>query len=258
MSARSRIRVACGACYAFGTAADLESRLLMAGQGLFDVSENNIKECNYQDASCWRRQPVHDHVLLTRDGAVLESCDPYVASDVACTSGCDATFHGAGLDPDFRQHGARPGCSEAVPHGPRAGAHHGLCRRDNTEPTFSSQFNNYDGTGALYYTGNHTPNHSVFLVGWDDSLVHAGGTGAWIVKNSWGTSWGGTCGYGASGGYFYIAYGSASIGMYSSVIREYMVTDDSFSVLSHDEGGYNTACQLGSSTLVGMSSLTAR
>jgi len=76
------------------------------------------------------------------------------------------------------------------------------------------------------------------LIGWDDDIAHAGGSGAWIVKNSWGTNWGGTCGTGSVNGYFYIAYESAAIGMYSSYVRSYMTNDDRSSLLSHDEGGY--------------------
>ena len=77
----------------------------------------------------------------------------------------------------------------------------------------------------------------MLLVGWDDNLAHAGGNGAWIVKNSWGTSWGGTCGYGAERGYFTIAYDSAGIGSNAAVVRDWRPAESAGTLLYHDEGG---------------------
>lgn len=45
-------------------------------------------------------------------------------------------------------------------------------------------------------------NHDVVIVGWDDSK---GNGGAWLMRNSWGTSW-------ADGGYAWVQYGADSIG----------------------------------------------
>lgn len=63
-------------------------------------------------------------------------------------------------------------------------------------------------TGAYYYAGGlDSLNHGVTLVGWDDNYSKTNfklnyrplNDGAWIIKNSWGTSWG-------NNGYVYISY----------------------------------------------------
>ena len=96
-----------------------------------------------------------------------------------------------------------------------------------------AEFNNYDTDTCLTYAGNEGPNHSVLIVGWNDTLC--GGTeGAWIVKNSWGASWG-------DAGYFYIKYGHANIGSWSSVITEYQFHDDRERICSIDEFGFTLA-----------------
>lgn len=67
----------------------------------------------------------------------------------------------------------------------------------------------YDETtnAAYTYYDHSLSNHSVTIVGWDDSFTadnFQGNTGAWLAKNSWGTSFGDT-------GYFYIAYADTTL-----------------------------------------------
>ena len=56
-------------------------------------------------------------------------------------------------------------------------------------------------TFAQYCSNDISCDHSVSLVGWDDSIWIPGAPnpGAWIAKNSWGSEWG-------NDGYFYVSY----------------------------------------------------
>ncbi|MDE5630146.1 MAG: hypothetical protein K2I70_00950, partial [Bacilli bacterium] len=61
-----------------------------------------------------------------------------------------------------------------------------------------------------YYNGGNSTNHAVVVVGWDDSIATSNfynspsTKGAWIVKNSWSTSYG-------ENGYFYVSYGDRRV-----------------------------------------------
>ena len=240
----------CGACYAFATAADFESKLLIAGEGTYNLSENNIKECNINGTSCGGGNYEMIANFLSKYGTVLESCDPYVAADVACNSSC--TYQQTLLDWRIISADNIPADVDLKDHIFNVGpVYTAVYAGDANDNAFMTEFNDYDGSYTLYYTGDWTINHAVVIIGWDDDLVHAGGTGAWICKNSWGTSWGDTCGYGAERGYFTIAYGSASIGKYSSYAYDYQDYNATGSLLNYDEygwtaqGGYDNAAGWG-------------
>jgi C1A family cysteine protease len=74
----------------------------------------------------------------------------------------------------------------------------------------------YNATNKAYYINSTTSsNHEVAVVGWNDNYPAANfnsappGNGAFIVKNSWGTSWG-------EAGYFYVSYYDTSFGWITS------------------------------------------
>ena len=103
----------------------------------------------------------------------------------------------------------------------------------------SVYFNNaYVNGKYYYYNGSELSNHAVAIVGWDDNVEvtsfnnRATRKGAWIVKNSYGTSVG-------DGGYYYISYDDVNIctdaaGFYNASLD---MSDEAY---YYDDLGVNT------------------
>ena len=252
---------ACGSWYAFASIGNFESKILIDGAATLpdpNFSENNAKECNWREMNnyvdslgyAWGGCSGGNYDMLaslfSQKGVVLDSCDLYVPND---SDDCNTTcaYQKTLLDWRIISRGVVPDTDVLKNYIYTYG------------PVYTSLyasfpgFNTYDGTGTLYYDGPGDPDHAVLIVGWDDSLTHAGGTGGWIVKNSWGKNWGGPCGYGTEGGYFTIAYGSASIGMYSSFMYDWQDYDASGGIMYYDDdGGWSGAWGCGTTTAWGL------
>jgi len=107
-------------------------------------------------------------------------------------------------------------------------------------------FNTYSWDSALvvpYLPTSSATDHAILIVGWDDTKPHhpsIPGTGAWLVKNSWGTAWGNP----GELGYFWIAYGSARIGANCSYYPQtgYKTYDSGETLMYYDEFGCFDAC----------------
>lgn len=146
----------------------------------------------------WSRQAGPGYLntafqMLKDHGTTSEAAYPY--NHVPATVRSIATPYKVSSWGEVAGSGARPTVAALkqalMAHGPVAV---GL----QTSPSFDA----HRGNGVFkdnVVTKAGELNHFVLLVGWDDA------SGAWLIKNSWGTGWG-------TNGYAWIAYGSNDIG----------------------------------------------
>lgn len=204
-----------GTCWAFANVAALESRLLSPQPGdsdaprAWDFSEDNvITRDGYGPFPggryYWGGFDSMAIAYFARwAGPVLESADPYgtrrpPARNVAQKHVQDAVIlpgRTSATDNDLLKQIVMENGAVSV------GMWMSLSSEYTSEDT--------DGGKYYYYPASHYENHGVCIVGWDDSVPASAfsdaglstppGPGAWIVRNSWGDTFG-------DGGYMYVSY----------------------------------------------------
>ncbi len=177
----------CGSCWAFSTTGVIESSWFLAGHNLTSVSEQEIVSCDPNDQGCNGGDPRSAMSwLINSEGGwiTFEKDYPY-------TSGG----------------GDSGSCELPKPKAVQIFGFYDVVRNETVMAEYlstmgplsicvdASSWQDYNG-GILNDCGDNV-DHCVLLVGYN--LVHS--TPYWIVKNSWGASWG-------YDGYLYVQYGS--------------------------------------------------
>ncbi|MDO9256194.1 MAG: C1 family peptidase [Bacteroidales bacterium] len=207
-----------GACWAFATMASVESRWLVLGLGAWDLSDNNLKYCHGFDSSrdTWGNHFMSTAYFARRKGPLIEADDVNAASST-CPTG--KTPVGYITDARYLPHDMNVIKQAIMDQGAIF-----------TMMYYSVTYFN-DLTDTYYYSGTPRVNHAVDLVGWDDNKVTAGGTGAWICKNSYGIVWG-------EAGYFYVSYNDKGILDYNAYWPVRMDNVPNTRVYGYDSLGY--------------------
>jgi hypothetical protein len=187
----------CGSCWAFAAAGEMEAKILIHYGKEVDLSEQQVIACNPYGSDCGGGWTSAAYYVFMHRGGVLEGCMPYEGSnDVPCTDDQYLAFttmtNWVSIANDVDQIK-----TEVYQNGPVS-----------TLVDANGAWDDYGGGDVIDVPGSGT-NHVVVIVGWDDRL---GTDGAWIVKNSWGASWG-------MSGYCYVAYGATNIGAGTTSIQ---------------------------------------
>ncbi len=191
-----------GTCWAHGAMASLESCTLSRTGELFDFSENNLINLNGYDWNTWwgGNASIATAYFTRWNGPVLESSDPYPHPGASSTNPPARHLVNVTFLPSRASATDNTAIKQAI-------TNEGAVQVNYYQEENDTAFYN-EASHAYYYPGGDSgdgANHAVALVGWDDNYSrlnfnHAPpANGAFIVKNSWGASWG-------ESGYFYISY----------------------------------------------------
>ncbi len=175
-----------GHCWSFSAIGAVESRSMKLGFGELNLSEHNMATCHGFEWDEGGNQGMATAYYSRLSGPLNEPQDPYSDTDFSCSA--------TGLTPQFY-------VTESIflPRDPDVIKYYLMNYGGITVSYYADNQYFNSGNNTYYYSGNEKTDHSVLLVGWDNSKVTSGGTGAWIIKNSWGNSWG-------DNGYFYMSY----------------------------------------------------
>ena len=215
-----------GGCWAYSSMSTVESRMLVLGQGLYNLSDNNLKYCHefFPSRSTNGNAWMATAYFARQSGPLLEEQDPSPGGTSAPGVDCPVGEAPAFLVRDSRY---PPGDMNTIKQLIMdVGSIWSLIYYNAT------YFNAVENT--YFYGGTQEVNHVFNIVGWDDNKVTDGGVGAWICQNTYGTGWG-------EDGFVYTSYNDSQFLIYNAYFPNYEEYTDDSRVLLYDElGNYSS------------------
>jgi C1A family cysteine protease len=187
-----------GDCWAFSSTAAFESAILIKTKWSLSLSEQYLNDCNPYgyDGETGGDFPIIN--LQKNPGQPLEAKYPFLGHDAVCKKNVPLVGHLSNWAFIGGYEGANPSPAQIktalIQYGPVV-----------VDVAVDNAFQEY-GSGILNSCDGDEINHMVLIVGYNDA------GGYWIVKNSWGTSWG-------EKGFIRMKYGCDKVGESAAYVQ---------------------------------------
>lgn len=166
----------CGSCWTFSSTGAMEGAWAIAKGQLIDLAEQELVDCaglKYGSAGCSGGQMEGAFKFIIENGQCAASSYPYTAKDGSCHS-CTAVAHASS-------------CYDVKPNDQlslkAAVAKQPVAVAISADTKYFQSYSSGVLTSSTCYT---SLDHGVLTVGYGEE----NGQKYWLVKNSWGTSWG--------------------------------------------------------------------
>jgi len=173
----------CGSCWTFQTVALVESRVLLNGQPQILLSEQELVDCDklYQSDGCNGGWPNAGLVYAQQHGLETEAQYPYKAVNQPCHANYNLKPRTGIKAWEFLGPDENNAAYQLTQVGPLG---YDIWVPDSLYNYVSGVW--YPSASECQAAANTGEGHAITLVGFGTE----GGVPYWLIKNSWGTSWG--------------------------------------------------------------------
>jgi len=182
----------CGSCWAFSATETIESAILIASGSVQEGAPQEIVDCDTNDQGCNGGDPAEAmQWIIQQGGQDTESCYPYTGQDGTCNSAsCTPTNKISSTSSVSQSESAIYQALQSMPPS--------IC-------CDASAWQNYNGGVLAASQCGDNVDHAIQLTGYN-----SGQGGYWVVRNSWGASWG-------ENGFIWLQYGQNTCDITSEV-----------------------------------------
>jgi len=188
----------CGSCWAFSATEAIESQWFLAGKvsSIESLSMEQVVQCDTLDAGCNGGWPYNAYKYVISAGGIDSySSYPYTSGD-GVTGSCHFVASDIAATISSWQYVTQSQNEQQMQQFTYTTGPPSVC-------VDASTWSSYNGGVISAASCGTSIDHCVQIVGWDV----VSGQNAWLVRNSWGTTWG------PYGGYLYVEMGKDACGI---------------------------------------------